>query len=74
MTGSGKRGRPREIVALAATSLFCSFLFVSTATELRADAREALQKAVALVQAGRLEEADQQAQLALSNPQMRAVA
>ena len=74
MTGSGNRGRLREIVALAATSLLWSFLFLSTAAELRADAREALQKAVALVQEGRLEEADQQAQLALSNPQTRAVA
>jgi tetratricopeptide (TPR) repeat protein len=74
VTGSGNRGRLREIVALGATSLLFSLLFVSTAAELRADAREALQKAVALVQEGRLEEADQQAQLALSNPQTRAVA
>jgi tetratricopeptide (TPR) repeat protein len=74
VTGSGNTSRLREIVALAATSLFCSLLFVSTAAELRADAREALQKAVALVQEGRLEQADQQAQLALSNPQTRAVA
>jgi len=39
---------------------------------LRADSRGALEKAVDLVQQGRLEEADQQARLALSNPQTRA--
>ena len=74
MKGSGNRGRLRGIVAFAATSLLGSLLFLNTAAELRADAREALQKAVVLVQEGRLEEADQQAQLALSNPQTRAVA
>src|SRR5207248_8114503 len=36
--------------------------------------REALQKAADLVQQGRLEDADQQPQLALSDPQARAVA
>ena len=74
MTGSGNRGRLQEIVAFTATALLWALLFLSAAAELRADAREALQKAVALVQEGRLEEADQQAQLALSNPQTRAVA
>ena len=74
MTGSGNRGRLGQTVAFAATALLWSFLLLSTAAELRADAREALQKAVVLVQEGRLEEADQQAQLALSNPQTRAVA
>ena len=38
------------------------------------DSREALQNAASLVQQGRLDEADQQAQLALSDPQTRAVA
>jgi tetratricopeptide (TPR) repeat protein len=74
VTGSANRGRLRDIVGLAATSLLGLLLFLSTAAELRADAREALQKAVALVQEGRLAEADQQAHLALSNPQTRAVA
>lgn len=74
MTGSSNRGRLREQVAFAATALLWSLLFLSAVAELRADAREALQKAVALIQEGRLEEADQQAQLALSNPQTRAVA
>src|ERR1700732_2049849 len=74
VTRSGNRDRLREIVGFVATSLLGLLLFLSTAAELRADAREALQKAVVLVQQGRLVEADQQAQLALSNPQTRAVA
>ena len=74
MTGSGTGAGFGQIVVFAATALLWSFLLLSAATQLRADAREALQKAVALVQEGRLEEADQQAQLALSNPQTRAVA
>src|SRR6267154_3091796 len=74
VTGRGDRSRLREKVAFAATALLWSLLFLTTASELRADAREALQKAVVLVQEGRLEEADQQAQLAVSNPQTRAVA
>ena len=36
------------------------------------DSQAALQKAAALVQQGRLEEADQQAQIALADPQTRA--
>ncbi len=63
-----------RVFVFAATASLWSFFLLSAATQLRADAREALQKAVALVQEGRLEEADQQAQLALSNPQTRAVA
>ena len=38
------------------------------------DSRKALQNAASLVQQGKLEEADQQAQLALSDPQTRAAA
>jgi tetratricopeptide (TPR) repeat protein len=38
------------------------------------DAHEALRAAALLVQQGRLEEADQQARLALDNPETRAVA
>jgi tetratricopeptide (TPR) repeat protein len=41
---------------------------------LRADSREALQNAVSLIQHGQLDEADRQAQLALADPQTRAVA
>ncbi len=74
MTRSGNRGRLRQTVAFAATASVWSFLFLTTAAESRTDSREALQNAVVLVQEGRLEEADQQAQLALSNPQTRAVA
>jgi tetratricopeptide (TPR) repeat protein len=39
-----------------------------------AQAQQALQRAAALVEEGRLQEADQQAQLALSNPETRAAA
>ena len=74
VTVSCNGGRFRHTVSLAATASLCAFLLLSTASELRGDSRQALQKAVALVQAGRLEEADQQARLALANPQTRAVA
>ncbi len=51
------------------------FFFLSlTAGVLRADSREALERAASLVQQGHLEEADQQARLALSDPETRAVA
>ena len=43
-------------------------------TASRVDGREALQKAVALVQQGRLDEAEQPARLALRDPETRAVA
>jgi tetratricopeptide (TPR) repeat protein len=50
-------------------------LLLSFAVTLQAvDAREALQNAASLFEQGKLEEADQQARLALSNPQTRAVA
>ena len=58
----------------AARVLLCWFLLLSAAAELQADSRQALQKAVDLVQEGRLEEAERQAQLALSDPQTHAVA
>lgn len=74
MTGSGNRGRLRQIVAFAATASLCLILLLSTTAELRADSREALQQAVSLAQQGRLEEADRQVRLALSDPQTRAVA
>jgi tetratricopeptide (TPR) repeat protein len=48
------------------------FLFTVVAHAI--DARTALQNAASLFEQGRLEEADQQAQLALSNPQTRPVA
>ncbi|HMC73437.1 MAG TPA: tetratricopeptide repeat protein, partial [Terriglobales bacterium] len=50
------------------------FFFLGHGISLGADSRDALQKAADLVQQGRLEEADQQARLALSDPQTRAVA
>jgi len=53
--------------------LFFVFL-LSVAAALAADSQEALQRAAELVQQGRLQEADQQAHLALKDPQTRAVA
>jgi tetratricopeptide (TPR) repeat protein len=50
------------------------FLLLTSTFPARADSRDALQKAAALVQQGQLEEADKQARLALSDPQTRAVA
>jgi tetratricopeptide (TPR) repeat protein len=52
--------------------LLCCVLSASTA--LGAQAQAALQRAAALVQEGRLQEADQQAQLAMSDPATRAAA
>jgi tetratricopeptide (TPR) repeat protein len=72
VTGSCNRGRFRQTLRLLATASLCLFLPLSP--ELRADSRQALQRAVDLVQEGRLEEADQQARLALSDPQTHAVA
>jgi tetratricopeptide (TPR) repeat protein len=78
VTGGCNRGRLRQSIALVATTSSClPFIFLlllGTAGELRADSREALQKAVALVQQGRLEEADRQVRLALSDPATHAVA
>jgi tetratricopeptide (TPR) repeat protein len=59
----------------AVLSVFVSVvLFLDTTVPLKADSREALQKAASLVQEGRLEEADREARLALSDPSTRAVA
>jgi tetratricopeptide (TPR) repeat protein len=49
-------------------------LFLRATVPLKADSREALQKAASLVLEGRLEEADREARLALSDPSTRAVA
>ena len=71
-----ERSRPgsrAEIGGRFCSSLLC-FLILAFAVSLRADSREALQKAADLVQQGRLDEADQQARLALADPQTRAVA
>ncbi|PYX28998.1 MAG: hypothetical protein DMG77_14050 [Acidobacteria bacterium] len=57
-----------------AAALLCASLLLSTAAKLTGDSRTALQRAAELVQQGRLDEADQQARLALSDPQTRAVA
>jgi tetratricopeptide (TPR) repeat protein len=55
-------------------SLLCSCLLVLCTAALAVDAREALQNAANLVQQGRLQEADRQTHLALSDPDTRAVA
>jgi tetratricopeptide (TPR) repeat protein len=66
-SGSDRGGLPRlAVVAL------CSVL--PPAAAFGAQAQAALQRAAALVQEGRLQEADQQAQLALSDPSTRAAA
>jgi tetratricopeptide (TPR) repeat protein len=54
--------------------LFCSALLLYAAVYAQADARQAIQRAADLVQQGRLEEADLQAQVALADPSTRAVA
>ena len=46
----------------------------ASAAAVSSQSREALERAAALVEEGRLQEADQQAQLALSDPQTRAAA
>ena len=56
----------------ARAPLFCLLAFLCTTVAVASDARLALQKAASLFQQGKLEEADQQAQLALSDPQTRA--
>ncbi len=65
----GSPGRERAAISLAV--LLCGVLPVAT---FGAQAQAALQRAAALVQEGRLQEADQQAQLALSDPATRAAA
>src|SRR4051794_35129388 len=52
----------------------CGLLLFPGSAALRADPRQALQQAALLVQQGRLEEADQQAQLAVADPETRAAA
>jgi tetratricopeptide (TPR) repeat protein len=54
--------------------LLCCGALLSGSVCVSADSRETLQKAALLVQQGRLEEADRQTQLALSDPDGRAVA
>jgi tetratricopeptide (TPR) repeat protein len=62
------RWGPRSACAL----LLCGLLLVGSVA--RADSRAALQRAATLAQQGRFEEADQQARLALADPETRAVA
>ncbi len=50
------------------------FFFLLLTAGVRADSRAALERAASLVQQGHLAEADQQARLALSDPETRAVA
>jgi len=52
--------------------LVCLLAFLCASAALAADSREALQKAASLIQQGKLEEADQQARLAMSDPRTRA--
>jgi tetratricopeptide (TPR) repeat protein len=68
--GSARGGLPR--LAAAVFLLLCSV--PSPADAFGAQAREALQRAAVLAQEGRLQEADQQAQVALSDPETRAAA
>jgi tetratricopeptide (TPR) repeat protein len=67
-SGTSRGGFPR----LAAFVILCSVLL--PAATFGAQAHEALRRAAVLAQEGRLQEADQQAQLALSNPETRAAA
>ena len=73
ITRSNRDMRWRRSVWFARGLLLVCFLS-RTATVAAVDSREALQKAADLVQEGRLEEADRQAHLALSDPATRAVA
>ena len=59
---------------LCSPLLFSLLIFLSASVALGENSRDALQKAAELVDKGRLEEADQQARLALKDPQTRAVA
>ena len=54
--------------------LFCLTVFLCAAVAQAIDSRQALEKAASLIQQGKLDEADHQAQVALSDPQARAVA
>lgn len=67
----GSSGRERSL-RRARVVLLCSVL--PAAASFGAQAHEALQRAAVLVQEGRLAEADQQAQSALSDPETRAAA
>jgi tetratricopeptide (TPR) repeat protein len=68
---SGLPGRTRPREPTLAVLLCC---VLSAATAFGAQAQAALQRAATLVQEGRLQEADQQAQLAMSDPATRAAA
>jgi tetratricopeptide (TPR) repeat protein len=68
-SGAGMRHLP-----CARTGVLCVFLVACSASAVSADPKSALQNAAMLVQQGRLEEADQQARLALADPETRPVA
>lgn len=82
----GKPRRPSVIVGCDRTCrfrhrgtwawapLFCLTVVLCTSLSSATDSHQALQKAASLIQQGNLEEADQQVQLALSDPQTRAAA
>jgi len=63
----------RQRVRCVRTPILCLLAFLCVHDlAVATDSRKALQNAASLVQQGKLEEADQQAQLALSDPQTRA--
>lgn len=62
----------RQTKWCARTPLFCLLVFLCAAAAVGSDSRLALQKAASLFQQGKLDEADQQAQVALSDPLTRA--
>jgi len=65
----------RQRVWCVRTLILCLLAFVSVrGVAVATDSRQALQNAATLVQEGKLEQAEQQAQVALSDPQTRAAA
>jgi tetratricopeptide (TPR) repeat protein len=73
VTGSCKNHTLRRWTSLR-TQLLCGLLCLSSVLAYAATARKALQRAATLVEQGHLEEAAQQAQLALADPETRASA
>jgi tetratricopeptide (TPR) repeat protein len=61
-------------VVLPRFTFLCWLAVLNASVCVRADSREALQNAASLVQQGRLDEADRQARLAISDPSTHAIA
>ena len=74
MIGSCNRGRFRRRAPFSLALVLCWFLLLSTAAVVQTDPREALQNAASLVKQRQLDKAEQQARLALSDPQIRPAA